>query len=130
MPHTAVSRLAGGPLRCEVAVEGHTVVTDEPEDLGGTDTAATPQQLVAAALAACVSTTIEMYALRKQWDLGDARVEVCYDAECTEFDVTVHLPAALTDEQRERVMRVAGKCPVHRTLAAAARVTDRCEISA
>jgi putative redox protein len=129
VPHTAVSRLAGGPLRCEVELDGHTAVTDEPESLGGTDTAPTPQQLLAAALASCVSTTIQMYAARKQWDVGDAHVEVCYDAECTEFEVAVHLPATLDEAQRERVMRVAAKCPVHRTLATAADVTERCVVS-
>jgi putative redox protein len=130
MPHIAVSRLSGGPLRCEVALDGHAVVTDEPEALGGGDTAPTPQQLVAAALAACVSTTIQMYALRKQWDLDDAEVEVCYDNECTEFEVTVHLPAALDETQRERVMRIAGKCPVHKMLETSATVSDRCVVKA
>jgi putative redox protein len=130
MPQNAVARIAGGPLRSEVAVEGHTVVVDEPEALGGGDTAPTPQQLLAASLASCVLLTIQMYGRRKEWDLSDARVEVCYDAECTEFDVEIHLPPSLDEAQRARVTRVASKCPVQRTLAASAAVTHRVVVSA
>ena len=125
MPQTAVARITGGPMRCEIALDGHTIVTDEPESLGGGDTAPTPQQLLAAALASCVLVTIQMYAKRKEWDLSEARVEVCYDPECTEFDIEVHLPAAIDEEQRDRIMRVAAKCPVQRTLSKSAEVTHR-----
>jgi putative redox protein len=130
MTQTAVARIAGGPMRCEIDLDGHTAVTDEPESLGGGDTAPTPQQLLAAALASCVLTTIQMYARRKGWDLSEARVEVCYDPECTEFDIEVQLPASLDEAQRERVLRVAAKCPVQRTLSKSAAVTHRCVVSA
>jgi putative redox protein len=129
MTQIAVARIAGGPMRCEVDLEGHTAVTDEPESLGGGDTAPTPQQLLAASLASCVLTTIQMYGERKQWDLSEARVEVCYDAECTEFAIEIALPASLDDEQRERVERVAAKCPVQRTLSKSADVTHRVVVS-
>lgn len=130
MPQTATARIAGGTMRCEVALDGHTVVTDEPESLGGGDSAPTPQQLLAASLASCVLVTIQMYGQRKQWDLAGARVEVCYDPECTEFDIEVQLPPSLSEEQRERVMRVAAKCPVQRTLSKSADVTHRAVVSA
>ena len=103
-------------MRCEVTTGAHTVVTDEPEPEGGEDTAITPHALLPAALASCITTTIQMYALRKRWDVGEARVDVDYDPDGPRFDVRVHLPAALDDEQRARIMRIAGKCPVHRTL--------------
>jgi putative redox protein len=125
MPQMATAQISGGPMRTEVAVGGHTVIVDEPESLGGTDKAATPQQLIAAALASCVLITIQMYAQRKQWDLADVRVEVCYDPECTDFAVEIQLPSWLDDAQRERVMRVAGKCPVQRTLAHPATISHR-----
>lgn len=133
MPQTTASaRLAGGPLRCEVDVGGRTVVADEPEALGGTDSAPTPQQLVAAALASCVTITIQMYAQRKEWDLSAVRVDVGYDPTAREpaYEVTVHLPDHLDGEQRERVMRVAAKCPVHRALEHGAEIVDRCVVSA
>ena len=127
----AVARVAGGTMRCEIDLDGdHTVVTDAPQSLGGDDSAPSPQQLLAASLASCVLVTIQMYAQRKDWDLADTRVEVCYDPECTEFDIEVHLPAGTDDERRERIMRVAEKCPVQRTLSKSATVTHRSTVSA
>jgi putative redox protein len=117
MPINVTARRSGGPLRCEVTTGEHVLVTDEPEDKGGMDTAMTPHSLLPAALASCVSTTILMYAVRKGWDVGDAQVEVDYDPDVPRFVVSVHLPDGLHSEQRERIMRVAGKCPVSRTLA-------------
>lgn len=127
----AVARIAGGAMRCEVDLDGgHTAVTDAPEALGGDDSAPSPQQLLAASLASCVLVTIQMYAQRKEWDLAETRVEVCYDPECTEFDIEVQLPAGVDDEQRERIMRVAEKCPVQRTLSKSAKVSHRAVVSA
>jgi putative redox protein len=125
MPITATSRRTGGPLRCEVELQGgHAVVVDEPGDHGGEDSAPTPQQLLAAALASCVSITMEMYARRKGWDLADARVDVSFDKQAARFEVAVHLPEHLDAEQRERVLRIASRCPVHRLLEQGATVTD------
>ena len=129
MTKIAVARIAGGPMRCEVELEGRHAVTDEPASLGGDDTAPTPQQLLAASLASCVLTTMQMYGQRKDWDLSEARVEVCYDPDCTEFAVELHLPSTLDAEQRARVERVATMCPVQRTLAQSADVTHRVVVS-
>ncbi len=128
MPVTASARRTGGPLRCEVELErGHRIVVDEPRDAGGEDTAPTPQQLLAASLASCVAITIEMYLQRKDWEVGEIRVDVT--SEESAFEVVVHLPSSVPEDRRQRIMRVATKCPVHRTLASAAEVTDRCELS-
>ena len=127
MPVTASARRTGGPLRCEVELErGHTIVVDEPADAGGEDTGPTPQELLAASLASCVAITIEMYLRRKGWDVDDIRVDVSGESDA--FEVVVHLPRSVPEERRERIMRVAGKCPVHKTLAAQAQVIDRCEL--
>lgn len=121
------ARRTGGPLRCEVELPGgHTIVTDEPEELGGEGTAPSPQHLVAAALASCVATTIQMYAARKGWELDDVRVEVDYDLDprprCA--SVRLHLPAGLSDEQRERLHHIASRCPVSRALAEGVDVSE------
>ena len=69
-----------GSLKNEIDVNGrHTIVTDEPEGLGGTDEGAAPHELLAAALAACVATMIELYAERRSWPLGAVTVDVAYD---------------------------------------------------
>jgi len=106
----------------DVEIEGgHTIVVDEPLAAGGTDTGPSPTRLVAAGLASCVAVTIEMYAARKGWDVGPVEVEV--DAEYEgfvprSFTVTPRLPESLSEEQRQRLLEIARKCPVHRVLAA------------
>jgi putative redox protein len=121
------TRLEG--LAHELTARGHVMRGDEPVDCGGTDTGFSPRELLALSLAACTAITIEMYADRKGWDVGALEVEV--DSEhapergLTRFDVTLKLPAALTDEQVERIGVIAGKCPVHRTLTGDVEITDR-----
>jgi putative redox protein len=109
----------------------HTIVTDEPESVGGTDTAPTPTQLLAMSLASCTATTVEMYADRKGWELGELEVEVDYELEPragrARFDVSVRLPADLSEEQAERMLVIAGKCPVHRVLCGEVEINDRVE---
>ncbi|HEY2334560.1 MAG TPA: OsmC family protein [Solirubrobacterales bacterium] len=105
----------------DVEIEGgHTVRVDEPTAAGGTDTGPSPTRLVAASLAGCTALTIEMYAKRKDWDVGQVEVDVdvTYDDFAPlSFAVTLRLPAELSDEQRKHLLVVAGKCPVHRLLA-------------
>jgi putative redox protein len=104
----------------EVEIEGgHTVLVDEPVEAGGADTGPSPTRLVAAGLASCIAVTIEMYAERKGWDVGPVEVDVDVEYEGfapRSFAVTLHLPAELSEEQRERLLVIARKCPVHRAL--------------
>jgi putative redox protein len=121
MPLTALARSSGDTLRQEVVVAGrHRLVTDEPERLGGGDEGPAPHELVPAALAACVVTTIRMYARTKGWDLGEIAVDVVYDHKSTprRFDVAIHLPQGLSELQRARIMKVAEACPVRRAFEA------------
>jgi putative redox protein len=121
-----VARRRGG-FAHDVEIEGgHTVRIDEPTAVGGTDTGPSPTRLVAAGLAGCTAITIEMYAERKGWDVGpvEVDVDVTYDGLAPlSFAVTLHLPAELSDEQRERLLVVARKCPVHKLLAGETLVT-------
>jgi putative redox protein len=109
----------------------HTLIADEPEDKGGTDTGAAPSQLLALSLAACTAITLEMYADRKGWDLGELEVEIDYERAAQErlprFEVVIHLPEALPDEQIDQLKTVAAKCPVHRTLKGEVEIEDRIE---
>ncbi len=98
----------------------HALIVDEPVVAGGSDAGPAPTRLVAAGLASCIAITMEMYAERKEWELGDVAVEVDveYDGYLpTSFAATIHLPEALDDEQRSRLLTIAGKCPVHKLLA-------------
>jgi putative redox protein len=117
MPITASVRSTTDDLREEILLDGrHTVVVDEPEALGGTDTGPSPFELLAGAVAGCVALTVRMYAARKGWELGEVRVDVDLDRECSCCHVTISLPEALEPEQVERLERVARKCPVAKVL--------------
>jgi len=108
----------------------HTLIADEPEDKGGSDTGASATQLLALSLAVCTAITVEMYADRKQWDVGDPTVEVDYDLNRegkSRFDLTITLPTDLSDQQVERLKVIAGKCPVHRALIGDVEINDRVE---
>ena len=117
----------------DVEIDGHhTLVLDEPADAGGADEGPSPTRTLAAALAACTAITVEMYAARKDWELGAVEVEVEMEYERSApsgFTVTLRIPEPLSEEQRERLLTIAGKCPVHRALAAEVPVsiTDRIE---
>jgi putative redox protein len=122
----AVARRRSGYAH-DVEIDGrHSIVIDEPVDSGGADEGASPTRLLGAALAACTAITVEMYADRKGWELGELSVEaeITYEGSGpTEFDVTLRLPGGLSEEQLERIRVIAGKCPVHRALASETRVT-------
>jgi putative redox protein len=121
-----VARRQGG-FRHEVEIEGaHTVTMDEPVAAGGTDAGPSPTRLLAGSLAGCIAITLEMYAERKGWEVGDVVVEVDtdYDGPSPQaFAATIHLAAELDREQRERLLTIARKCPVHRALAATTPVS-------
>ena len=116
----AIARRENGSLKHEIEMREHNLVADEPEDHGGSDEGPSPQELLAASLASCTAITIEMYANRKGWNIGDIAVDVDYEpaqrGSPTKFAMKVLLPKELPEEQRERLMQIAAKCPVHRTL--------------
>jgi putative redox protein len=111
----------------DVEIEGgHVVRLDEPTAAGGTDTGPSPTRLLAASLAGCTAITIEMYAERRDWDVGQVEVDVDVeyrDGSPIAFAVTLRLPSELSDEQRKRLLIVASKCPVHKLIAGETEVT-------
>jgi putative redox protein len=115
------------------AIRRHELTIDEPADQGGDDLGPTPQEMVAASLAGCMAITLEMYASRKQWDLGGpVEVEVEYDqaerGQPTSFTIVLRLPDNCTEEQVRRLREIASRCPVHRTLEGPATFEDRVEL--
>ncbi len=116
----AIARRQNGSFKHEIEMGEHQLTADEPEAHGGTDEGPSPQELLAASLASCTAITIEMYANRKGWNIGDVAVDVDYEpaqrGSPTKFRMTVLLPKELPEDQRERLMQIAAKCPVHRTL--------------
>lgn len=112
----------------------HHLVADEPLAYGGTNKGPSPYGLLSAALAACTSMTIRMYARRKGWPLAHVYVDVSHDKvhaqdtrpsganKVDSFLRVVHLDGDLDEVQREKLLEIAGKCPVHRTLEATSEV--------
>ena len=119
-----------GFLQDVTAGPRHYTRADEPKSQGGTDAGMTPYQFLAAGLGACTSMTIRIYARRKGWPLEHVSVDVTHDkihaADCAHCRTQegkidrlrrrITLTGALDDDQRERLLEIADKCPVHRTL--------------
>jgi putative redox protein len=118
MRHAVARRRKG--YEHEIEIREHRLIVDEQEDDGGGDQGPTPTELLAAALASCTAATIEMYADRKGWDLGQVEVTADFTTATSDspakFKVDIRSPAELTDEQHDRILTIAHKCPVHRAL--------------
>ncbi len=121
---------AGGKFAQWVRTPTHQFIADEPRDFGGSDHGPTPYDLLLAALGTCTSMTMKMYADRKKIPLENVRVELehsrdhhldCQDCEkggeaIQVIDRAIELSGDLTPEQRRKLMEIADKCPVHRTI--------------
>jgi putative redox protein len=120
-------------LTHDVKAGSHALTVDEPVTSGGQDLGPSPQELLAASLASCTAVTIEMYASRKGWDVSGLQVDCHYtpaERGCpTKFDLVMHMPAHLEDDQIERLRVIAAKCPVHRTLEGEVAFGERVELA-
>jgi putative redox protein len=128
----ATSRRDGNGLRNKIDIRGHSLVCDEEEHHGGEDEGPNPQELLAASLASCTVITMQMYAERKGWDVDDITVDVDYEpaqrGSPTRFRMVVELPKELPEEQRQKLMQIAAKCPIHRTLEGEVMFDERVEL--
>lgn len=119
MARVSATRRTG--LTHDVEIGEHSLIADEPTDSGGADEGPSPTGLLAASLAACTAITMEMYADRKGWDLPKCLVDVETEGSFVKgdasFEVIIHLPGGLTEEQTQRLTTIAGKCPVHKAIA-------------
>jgi putative redox protein len=121
MSFTASAHPIEGTLTHEIIVNGrHRLTTDEPTRLGGEDLGPAPHELMAAMVAACVSTMVALYARNRGWEIPGLRVDVDYDPEPTprQVAIAIRLPDDLTADQLQRLRRVADTCPVRRALEA------------
>jgi putative redox protein len=123
----------------EIHAGRHRFHGDEPVSAGGTDTGPSPYEFLLAALGACTSMTVGMYARRKGWPLEDVTVRLRHSkihaTDCAECDtkegmldhieLEIHFDGPLTEEQRSKLVEMANKCPVHRTLTSEIEIRTR-----
>ena len=141
LPHPWRVTVTGGSsgLRQHVVAGRHALVGDEPVDQGGTDAGPDPYDFLLAALGTCTSMTVSLYARRKGWPLEGVKVHLmhskihaldCASCETREgkvdrIDRDLELMGPLSDEQRGRLLEIANKCPVHRTLTSEIEIRTR-----
>lgn len=116
----------GPNYRQAIKAGRHHMVADEPESAGGRDAGASPYGYVLAGLGACTTMTLQMYAQRKGWDLGEVSVHLRFskDADGRSFiHRVIHADGALDDAQWARLLEIAAKTPVTKTLAGGAAIT-------
>jgi putative redox protein len=113
-------------LSALIKAGSHEIVAGEPSKLGGGDEGATPHELLEASLAACTIITVQMYANRKMWPLRSTNVEVRIDKEeagAAHILREISFEGDLSQEQRERLLTIANKCPIHKLLSGKIEIT-------
>ena len=127
-----------GFLKQEITAGNHRLVADEPKEAGGSDEGPDPYSLLLAALGACTSMTLQLYARRKGWPLEKVEVKLSHSrihaedcAECattqgyiTRIERRIALAGPLSDEQKTRLLEIAQHCPVHKTLTTEMSIKD------
>lgn len=131
----------GEKLRTTITTANHQLFADEPKAAGGENAGPTPYDLLLSALGACTAMTLRLYAGRKGWDLRSVGAELSHQRQhlkdcldCTgeepgpyldRMEIALELEGNLSDSQKERLLEIAGRCPVHRTLQGQPKISVR-----
>ena len=129
-------------FRTQITAGAHTLIADEPKEAGGTDEGPSPYELLLAALGACTAMTLKMYVERKKLPITDVEVSLTFDRihiddcescvkeerlndqEVQHISRLIYVTGDVTEEQKERLLYIAGRCPVHVTLHSNPHVED------
>ncbi|WP_313806072.1 OsmC family protein [Flavobacterium sp.] len=114
------AHLGSQNYKTEVKTATNTLIVDEPLDLGGEDLGFNPHELLAASLGTCTAITMKMYSDHKGWDLTDVKIDVTFEwikeGNKSVFTRNIELIGDLDTTQRERLLKIANSCPVHKVL--------------
>lgn len=117
---TVTARIGKAHFATEIHANNHKLLADEPLEHGGQETGFSPSELLAASLAACTSITLRMYADRKSWPLESVEVEIDFERDAATNTASmlrkIKLLGNLDDAQKQRLLQIADKCPIHQTL--------------
>jgi len=127
---TAITELDRSHYRTKVYAGGHFIYSDEPADLGGTDEGMTPAALLLASLGSCTAITIRMYADRKEMALEAIKIHLSIDNKEEELNKDTNISRQiefigdLTDKERDKLLQIADKCPIHKILSNPISITS------
>lgn len=127
---TAITELDRSHYRTKVYAGGHFIYSDEPADLGGTDEGMTPAALLLASLGSCTAITIRMYADRKEMALEAIKIHLSIDnkeeelSKVTNISRQIEFIGDLTIIERDRLLQIADKCPIHKILSNPISITS------
>ena len=128
--HQVTTQIGKSPYVTDIMAAGHSLIADEPLSMGGTDQGPAPFDLLMASLGACKAITLRMYSDRKKWpldavsvqinhkkmDAADCKTCVTKEGQLDQFDCEIDLSGELDEQQKKRLLQIADRCPVHRTL--------------
>lgn len=129
--NSATASLSGAPYATVIRTGGHDIIADEPADHGGLNKGPRPHDYILAALSSCTCITVRMYADRKGWDLqnvvADLQMERIVEngVQRTNIVQQLQFEGNLSAEQKERLLYISGKCPVHKTLSLSMQIENR-----
>jgi putative redox protein len=118
-----------GPLQQVIEIGPHRLLTDVSPEFGGEGSGPEPHDLLAAALAACTTLTVSLYARRKGWQLDEVQVTIRHGQEGAAYALhrSIRYLGTLTGEEKQRLTDIANKCPVHKTLSGQIQITTEAE---
>ena len=124
MMRDATVRTRSGKFQQDIEIDKHHLIADEPVASGGDDAGPAPHDFLLAALGSCTSMTVKMYADRKGWALRSVEVKLSQakEGEVHVIRRDIHFEGDLDAEQRARLLEIANKCPVHKTLTGEIRI--------
>ncbi len=123
--NTVIAQIDRTPFETHIWTDNNVIIADEPLDAGGQSRGMNPFELLESALAACTVMTLRLYANRKGWPLESAAAHVDWAADSrggmiatnqSQFTIRLNLIGPLTGEQRQRLLEIAERCPIHRLL--------------